>query len=159
MKMPSVSQYHKYHDQLGDGNVMPTELGTDEQWNWNVWQCNKQGFWDTETLIGSSKLVSEDVVYVLSSPKNSFWYPGFIVVTKHLYPSHSRNSIIVCTPPLSIGTGVEPPTKFSKEGGLTGCQFWEGGCLERESDFFHRGEDCSFYIKKKIWNIYWQKKI
>ena len=31
---------------------------------------------------------------------------------------------------------VEPPTKFSKRGGLTGSQFLEGGCWERECEFF-----------------------
>ena len=35
-------------------------------------------------------------------------------------------------PPLFFLLGrVEPPTKFSKRGGLTGPQFLEGGCWER----------------------------
>ena len=33
--------------------------------------------------------------------------------------------------------GVEPPTKFSKRGGLTGSQFLEGGCWERVDELFH----------------------
>ena len=55
--------------------------------------------------------------------------------------------------PLSAGGGggwvegrVEPPTKFSKSGGLAGSQFLEGGCLETGGDFFPGGS-CSFYIK------------
>ena len=34
------------------------------------------------------------------------------------------------------GGGIEPPTKFSKRGGLTGSQFLEGGCRERGGDSF-----------------------
>ena len=56
--------------------------------------------------------------------------------------------------PLSAGGGgVEPPTKFSKRGGLPGHQFLEGGCWEREGDFFQGG--CNLYINKiksKIFN-------
>ena len=33
----------------------------------------------------------------------------------------------------------EPPTKFSKRGGLTGPQFLERGCWERGGDFFTGG--------------------
>ena len=45
------------------------------------------------------------------------------------------------TPPFFAG-GVEPPTKFSKRGGLTGPQLLEGG------DFFQGG--CNFHIKNKL---------
>ena len=45
-------------------------------------------------------------------------------------------------PPLSDGGRVEPPTKFSKRGGLTGPQLLEGG------DFFQGG--CNFHIKNKL---------
>ena len=44
---------------------------------------------------------------------------------------------IVCTPPPHSAKGggrVEPPTKFSKRGDLTGSQLLEGDW--RESDFF-----------------------
>ena len=40
-------------------------------------------------------------------------------------------------PPLSDGERVEPPTKFSKRGSLTGPQLLEGVCWERGGDFFH----------------------
>ena len=44
----------------------------------------------------------------------------------------------MCTP-LSAG-GVEPPTKLSKRGGLTGPQLLDGGVAEREGgDFFQGG--------------------
>ena len=40
--------------------------------------------------------------------------------------------VVDTPPPLSTGgTGVEPPTKFSKRGGLTGPQLLEGGHWER----------------------------
>ena len=35
--------------------------------------------------------------------------------------------------------GVEPPTKFSKRGGLTEPQFLQGGCWEIGGDFFPGG--------------------
>ena len=54
-------------------------------------------------------------------------------------------------PPLSAGAGVAPPTKFPKKRGaggvVTGSQFLERGCWEREGDF--QG-GCSFYIKNKL---------
>ena len=37
--------------------------------------------------------------------------------------------------PFLLGGRVEPPTKFSKRGGLAGPQLLEGGCWEREGDF------------------------
>ena len=40
------------------------------------------------------------------------------------------------------GGGGEPPTKFSKKGGLTGPWLLEGG------DFFQVG--CNFHIKNKL---------
>ena len=44
-----------------------------------------------------------------------------------------KKGFIVGTPPLSAERGgVEPPTKFSKRGVLTGTQILEGCCWERE---------------------------
>ena len=55
-------------------------------------------------------------------------------------------------PPFLLGNGgegvVEPPTKFSKRGGLVGSQFLEEGCWKKWGDFFLGG--CSFYIKNKL---------
>ena len=43
-------------------------------------------------------------------------------------------------PRLSVGGGgVEPPTKFSKRGDLTGSQFLEGDSWKSGSDFFQGG--------------------
>ena len=39
-------------------------------------------------------------------------------------------------PPLSDGGRVEPPTKFSKRGGLTGPQLLEGVAGKEGGDFF-----------------------
>ena len=46
-----------------------------------------------------------------------------------------RVPFILCTP-TPFCRGVEPPTKFSKRGGLTGAQLLEGGCWEIGGDFF-----------------------
>ena len=60
-------------------------------------------------------------------------------------------------PPLSAG-GVEPPTKFSKRGGLTGPQLLEGGCWEKGGDLFQGG--CNCHIKNKLKSeIFNDKKI
>ena len=45
-------------------------------------------------------------------------------------------------------SGIEPPIKFSKGGGLTGPQLIKWGCWERGGAFFMGG--CSFYIKNKL---------
>ena len=44
------------------------------------------------------------------------------------------------------GEEVEPPTKFSKKGGLTGPQFWEG-VAGKEGVTFFRGGGCNFTKK------------
>ena len=49
-----------------------------------------------------------------------------------------NSNVIVCTPPLSAGRGVEPPTKFSKRGDLTGPQLLEG-VAGKEGVTFFRG--------------------
>ena len=51
-------------------------------------------------------------------------------------------------PPLSAGA-VEPPTKFSKSGGLTGPHLLEGVAAREEGDFFQRG-GLQFSYKKSI---------
>ena len=56
------------------------------------------------------------------------------------------------------GGGIEPPTKFSKRGGLAGSQFLEWGCWEGGGDLFQGA--CSFYIKNKlIFEIFNDKKV
>ena len=44
---------------------------------------------------------------------------------------------------------VEPPTKFSKSGGLTGSQLLEVNCWERGGGYF-TGQGCNFHIKYKL---------
>ena len=59
-------------------------------------------------------------------------------------------STLCAPPPLCAGRGrVEPLTKFSKRGGLTGPQLLERGCWERGGDFF-QGEGVKFLHKNKI---------
>ena len=48
-----------------------------------------------------------------------------------------------------VGSKIETPIKFWKSGGLTGCQFAEGGSWEKAGYFFGEG-GCSFYIKNKL---------
>ena len=48
-------------------------------------------------------------------------------------------------PPLSGGECIEPPTKFSKRGGLTGPQLLEGVAGKDGVTLFRDG--CSFHIK------------
>ena len=58
------------------------------------------------------------------------------------------NLPIVCNPPFCWGGGgVEPPTKFSKRGGLPGPQLGEGGCWKRGDNFFQ--EEFAIFTKKK----------
>ena len=53
----------------------------------------------------------------------------------------------ICQTSLKRVSPVEPLTKFSKKGGLTGPQLLEGGCWESGGGvtFFRRG--CNFHIK------------
>ena len=49
------------------------------------------------------------------------------------------------------GGGVEPPTKFSKRGGLAGPQLLEGGCWERGGYFFQGGGGgCNCHMNLQI---------
>ena len=58
---------------------------------------------------------------------------GFFSQNLQLNPPtvrHKRVSLtIVCIAPFCWGGRVEPPTTFSKVGGLTISQFLEGACL------------------------------
>ena len=56
------------------------------------------------------------------------------------------------------GGGFEPPTKFSKRGGLTETQLLEGGCWERVGDFFQGGLQFSQKKKKLKSDIFNDKK-
>ena len=53
---------------------------------------------------------------------------------------------IVCNPPPPVS--AEPPTKFSKRGGLSGSQFLEG-VVRKEGVTFFIGF-CNFYTKDKL---------
>ena len=48
------------------------------------------------------------------------------------------------------GRGLEPPTKFSKRGVLTGPQLLEGVAGKEGGDFFQRGGWVQFSHKKKL---------
>ena len=62
-------------------------------------------------------------------------------------PTYGKASI-VCTPPLSAAGEVEPPTKFSKRGGLTGPQSLERGWWGKGGDFIRR-----------VWNFHTKDKL
>ena len=68
--------------------------------------------------------------------------PNWQVLWDKEYLLNSLYKFIVCTPPLSAG-GIEPPTKFSEKGDLTGPQFLEGSCWEEGGDFFQGGMQLS----------------
>ena len=57
-------------------------------------------------------------------------------------------------PPLSDGGRVEPPTKFSKRGGLTGPQLLEGVAGKEGGEFFQGGLQFSHKnkLKSEIFN-------
>ena len=66
----------------------------------------------------------------------------------------------MCTP-LSVGGkggGVQPPTKFSKRGGLDRTSTSGGGCWERGGVTFFRGGGCNFHIKKLKSEVFNDKK-
>ena len=64
----------------------------------------------------------------------------YIHIYIYLYLYLYLRVYIVHPPPLSAGRGrVEPPTKFSKRGGLTGTQLLEGCYWERRGEFFSGG--------------------
>ena len=83
-----------------------------------------------------------------------FLYVNVLLVIRQyffMYTVFSIWWIIECTPPPSFSAGeVEPPTKFSKKGGLTGPQLWEGVAGKEGVTFFREG--CNFYQKNKIYN-------
>ena len=51
-------------------------------------------------------------------------------------------------PPFQLRGGIEPPTKFSKRGALTGPQLWKEVTGKEEGNFFQRG--CNFYKKNQL---------
>ena len=57
----------------------------------------------------------------------------------------------VCTSPPLSAEGVELPTKFSKRGGLTKSQLWEG--VDGKEEGGHGGLQYYKQTKAKIWNI------
>ena len=65
----------------------------------------------------------------------------------------------MCIPPpppsAGDGGGGEPPTKFSKSGGLTGPQLLEGPCWERGEGGWLFFMEVAIFTQKnkiKIWN-------
>ena len=68
----------------------------------------------------------------------------------------------MCTPPPPLffcwRGKVEPPTKFSKRGGLTGPQLLEGGCWKEGVKFFKGGGGALFTKKKLKSEIFNDKK-
>ena len=52
---------------------------------------------------------------------------------------NSQESTYQCAPPFLMGGGGEPPTKFSKGGGLKGPQFLKGEFLGKRGVTFFRG--------------------
>ena len=75
----------------------------------------------------------------------------------HDYKDHSESllnmlyKILIACTPLSAGTrGVEPPTKFSKRGGLDRTSVFRGGLLGKGRLTFSGGEGCNFSTLNKL---------
>ena len=65
------------------------------------------------------------------------------------YVSWYQRAIVYTPAPFC--RGVEPPTKFSKKGGLDGSSAFRGELLgKRGMTFFRVGRVCNFYIKNKL---------
>ena len=88
-------------DRAGDNDSMLDELKVDER---KRLKCNahvvlavdaalENTFKDTETLIGTSNLISSGAAHVFSSSSNSIWYLGLIALAKLVSPSHMKESI------------------------------------------------------------------
>ena len=82
------------------------------------------------------------------------WWPKKCTLKKKAAPSCSVH------PPFSIAgeEGVEPLTKFSKKGGLTGPQLYEEGCWKRGGNFFQGGYNVSKKKNKLKSEIFNSKK-
>ena len=81
-----------------------------------------------------SQLRNEDLVsdYIFTSQRRSHSLTDMVfLVTLNYHSGHP--------PPLSAGRGVEPATKFSKRGCLTGPQLLEGVAGKEEVTFFQAG--------------------
>ena len=129
-----------------------------------------------ESYFGLHKIVFFGIVFVLHffklSGKFFFFFKKWLLLNLVLSENkllHKCNIFIIYWSILEVRTfpkksfthsvhppcrKSDPPTKFSKMGGLTGRQLLERGCWERVGNFF-QGRGCNFHIKKsiKIWNI------
>ena len=73
-------------------------------------------------------------------------FTKILYLSSYIYQGkHCRASV---EPNQGGGGGGEPPTKFSKSGGLAGPKFLERVAGKEEGDFFQGG--CSFYIKNEL---------
>ena len=111
-------------DRAGDADTMLNELGIEEE---RRLKCNAHILLavdnamdtmlkDTETLIGKSKVISENAAHVFNSNKSSIWYLGLIAFAKLLSPSHSKESVSLYT----------DYTKFLREHHLSTKEILEG---------------------------------
>ena len=69
-------------------------------------------FKDTETLIGTSQLISESAAHVFTAKSTSIWFLGLIAFAKLLSPSHNKESISLYT---DYKTFLKEDTECSKE--------------------------------------------
>ena len=75
-------------------------------------------------------MASASILYPLKTPANQ--------KASGVFREYKMRVIIVGTPPFCRGGEVEPPTKFSKRGSLTGPQILEG-VAGKEGVTFFRG--------------------
>ena len=78
-------------------------------------------------------------------------YSGLVIIPSKMaslvYKNVNWKKILVYL--LIFSKMTEPPTKFSKSGGLTGPQISEVNCWERGGDLF-QGVGCNFHVKNKL---------
>ena len=77
-------------------------------------------------LFYAAYLMQQDVSLLWSNTWHGFFASALIWYQKHTKTQSTNRDYIVCTPFLLGVGGDELPTTFSKRGGLTGPQFWEG---------------------------------
>ena len=90
------------------------------------------------------KIYFHDIILHLFKKWFMLRYSDFNVLNLKAWNLDPSNSVFVCEQWVEMGwvrgghsvhplsaVGVEPPTKFSKRGGLTRPQLLEGGCWER----------------------------
>ena len=111
--------------------------GFGQKWPWPFSSWDPKIFCILRMNLYIDIMMQYFLVRLISFPLTFKWWGSTEVV-------HSVNALF------SAGE-IEPSSKFSKRGGLTGSHFLDGGCWERGGGWlFSGGGGCSFYIKREL---------